>query len=73
MLKNVQKSEEIVNLENLDDEQVNEFNQEFESKIASQMRSSNHHHNNHRSHHQHLGSNQPFAIEDGRHSKKYRN
>jgi hypothetical protein len=62
--------EEIVNLENLDDEQVNEFNQEFESKIASQMRSSNHHHNNHRSHHQHLGSNQPFAIEDGRHSKK---
>ena len=58
--------EEIVNLENLDDEQVNEFNQEFESKITSQMR---HHHN--RSHHQqHLGSNQPFAIEDGRHGKK---
>lgn len=63
--------EEIVNLENLDDEQVNEFNQEFESKIASHMRSSNHH-GNHRSHHQqHLNTNQPFAIEDGgRHGKK---
>ena len=62
--------EEIVNLENLDDEQVNEFNQEFETKIASHMRSSNHH-NSHRSHHQqHLGSNQPFAIEDGKHHSK---
>ena len=64
--------EEIVNLENLDDEQVNEFNQEFESKIASHMRSSNHH-NSHRSHHhhqQHLGSNQPFAIEDSKHHGK---
>lgn len=66
--------EEIVNLENLDDEQVNEFNQEFESKITSQMRSNHHHHNGgHRSshHQQHLGANIPFAIEDSsRHGKK---
>jgi len=62
--------EEIVNLENLDDEQINDFNQEFESKIASQMRSSNRHHNNHRSHYEHIGSNQPFAIEEGRQAKK---
>jgi myeloid leukemia factor 1 len=66
--------EEIVNLENLDDEQVNEFNQEFESKITSQMRANHHHNNGHRSHHhqQHLGTNIPFAIEDSssRHGKK---
>lgn len=51
--------EEIVNLENLDDGEVSEFNKEFESKIASQMRTTHHHR-------PHLGGNQPFAIEDGR-------
>jgi len=62
--------EEIVNLENLDDEQVNEFNQEFESKIVGHMRSSNHHNRSHHHHQQHLGTNQPFAIEDGKHHGK---
>ena len=54
--------EEIVNLENLDDEQLNEFNHEFESKIRS-----SHYHNSNSNHHrhQHLNTNQPFAIEDG--------
>ena len=55
--------EEIVNLENLDDEQLNEFNHEFESKIRSQNYHHSSNHNHHR--HQHLNTNQPFAIEDG--------
>jgi len=59
--------EEIVNLENLDDEEVNEFNKEFENKI-SHVRS--HHHGGH--HRSHIGGNQPFAIEDSRSSKKDR-
>jgi len=53
--------EEMVNLENLDDSDIPEFNQEFENKLASQVRSSHNHHH-HRPHH--LGSHQPFAIED---------
>lgn len=58
--------EEIVNLENLDDSEIPEFNHEFESKIASQMRNSHHH--QHRQHH--LGNHQPFAIEDKKKDKK---
>lgn len=52
--------EEVVNLENLDDEEVPEFNKEFEDKL---LRSHHNAHNTHRSHH--LNTNQPFAIEDG--------
>lgn len=55
--------EECVNLENLDDGEIPEFNQEFETKLASQMRSSHHHHR------PHIGANQPFAIEDGARKK----
>lgn len=60
--------EEIVNLENLDDAEIPQFNHEFESKIRN---GHFHHHrsNDHHSHHRHLGSNQPFAIE-GHSSKK---
>jgi len=54
--------EEIVNLENLDDVEVNDFNKEFETKIRS------HHHTGH--HRAHIGGNQPFALEDGRSNKK---
>merc|ERR1719360_257961 len=53
--------EEMVNLENLDDSDIPEFSQEFENKLASQVRSSHNHHH-HRPHH--LGNHQPFAIED---------
>lgn len=56
--------EETVNLENLDDEELPTFNQEFESRISSHMRSNNHSHN-HRVHH-HLNNNQPLAIEDNK-------
>jgi len=51
--------EEIVNLENLDDNDIPEFNHEFETKLGSHIRSSHSHH-----HRPHLGTNQPFAIED---------
>lgn len=53
--------EEIINLENLDDDEIPNFNKEFEAKIRSNhghySRSQDHHHN------RHLGGNQPFAIE----------
>lgn len=64
------KMEEVVNLENLDDEEVGEFNREFEDKITTQMRYNNQHHhsNNTRSHH-HLNNNHPLAIDDG-HSRR---
>lgn len=58
--------EEVVNLENLDDEEVPEFNREFEGKIVNQMR---HNKNNHHGHH--LNNNhQPFAIEDSHSHRK---
>lgn len=58
--------EEIVNLENLDDEQVPEFNKEFENKLASHVRSNHSHH-----HRPHLGSqHQPFAIEGDKKKEK---
>lgn len=55
--------EEIVNLENLDDADIPEFNKEFENKLASHVRSSHSHHH----HRPHLGGNQPFAIESDKH------
>lgn len=62
--------EEVVNLENLDDEEVNEFNKEFEERIGAQYRSAHNHGHHHRTHH-HLNNNHPLAIEDGsRPSKK---
>lgn len=55
--------EEIVNLENLDDNEVNEFNREFEDKIRHGQR-----HFFHDSPSNHLGNrshrNQPLAIDD---------
>jgi myeloid leukemia factor 1 len=58
--------EEIVNLENLDDTEVPEFNKEFESKLSSHGRSA-YHHNNRR----HLGNNhQQFALDDKSHKSK---
>lgn len=59
--------EEVVNLENLDDSEIPEFNQEFENKLASHVRASHNHHH-HRPHH--LGNHQPFAIEDKKKDKK---
>jgi len=53
--------EETVNLENLDDNDLPEFNREFEQKVASNLRHA------HRSnqHHHHIGSShQPFAAID---------
>jgi hypothetical protein len=61
--------EEVVNLENLDDEEVNEFNKEFEERIGAQYRSTHNHGHHHRTHH-HLNNNHPFAIEDGSKSSK---
>lgn len=61
--------EELVNLENLDDNEVDDFNREFEQRI--------HHgsHNpfaidQHRSHHQRDHRNHPLAIDDGRKKDK---
>lgn len=72
--------EEVVNLENLDDEEVPEFNQEFENKIAAAHYRSTH--NNHHgslqprsiqsNHHHHLNNNQPLAIEDSSSRRKER-
>ncbi len=47
--------------------EISEFNKEFETKLASQVRTSHHHH-----HRPHLGGNQPFAIEDGSRKKSDR-
>lgn len=55
--------EEIVNLENLDEEELNEFNQEFESRIAPHARQFNANNAHHRS--LHLNNNHPLAIEHG--------
>lgn len=58
--------EEIVNLENLDEEEVQEFNKEFETKIAPHARSFNSHHGHNNHHHHrslHLNNNHPLAIE----------
>ncbi|RNA39841.1 myeloid leukemia factor 1 isoform X2 [Brachionus plicatilis] len=54
--------EEIVNMENLDENEVQAFNEEFESRVRSQFGHSHKDYN--RSHH--LSSNQPLAIENSR-------
>lgn len=56
--------EEMVNLENLDDGDIPDFNKEFESKIHSRHHGSHHNRSGH-----HIGNNQPFAIE-GKRDKK---
>lgn len=65
--------EEVVNLENLDDNDVNEFNKEFEERIGAKYRSSQHHGGHHRAHnHHHLNNNHPLSIDDSsQRSKKY--
>lgn len=59
--------EELVNLENIDDEEVTDFNREFEERIGAQFRSAQHGHHGHHHHrtHHHLNNNQPLAIDDG--------
>lgn len=54
--------EEIVNLENLDDSEIPQFNQEFETKIRTS-------HNGHH-HRGHIGGNHPFAIEGDKKREK---
>lgn len=60
--------EEAVNYENLDEDEVNDFNREFEEKIVSVHRPSHRHshhgNNNHHHHRGHLTGNIPLAIED---------
>lgn len=57
--------EEIVNLENLDDEEIPEFNKEFETKLSRS------HVNGHgHSHRHHIGGNTPLAIDDKKRDKK---
>jgi myeloid leukemia factor 1 len=57
--------EEIVNLENLDEEELNEFNKEFEQRTRGAAQRRSHHHPAHPYHHIGHHQNQPFAIEDG--------
>lgn len=56
--------EEVVNLENLDDEEVGEFNKEFENKIRQSHIGNPNHHRSHHQHHINAHQQQPFAIED---------
>lgn len=67
--------EEIVNLENLDDDEIEQFNNEFESKIRHGAHHHPQSHHHHRSHPHSISNNEPFAIEGhrsppGRHNKK---
>ncbi|CAF0724155.1 unnamed protein product [Brachionus calyciflorus] len=67
--KNNGEIEEIVNMENLDEDELNAFNEEFESKVSSHLRSSHRDFNQHRSH-RHLNNNQPLAIEENKTKKE---